>query len=193
LKHVAPIILFSPYFIRSCMQCLNMIPIYTVYFPYLPCYPEIMVWIWVEMLRHVVLSLVLAYHIDDSWMNSMEVAIHPLRCGSAVVLRWRGFSKVRCGGEGSVLHGVRHVLESAKDLLLGVEPPFPRTTCATKCPIWNGLLNKLVHSGSCLAGGMDYRFKCVTLGIRKVQLERVKCVTLTHYNATGIGFNCFTP
>jgi hypothetical protein len=66
-----------------------------------------MVWIWVEMLRPAVLSLVPAYHIDDSWMNSMEVAIHPLRYGSAVVLRWRGLSKVRCGGEGSVLHGVR--------------------------------------------------------------------------------------
>jgi hypothetical protein len=41
--------------------------------------------------------------------------------------------------------------------------------------VWNDLLNKLVHSGTCLAGGMDYRFKCVTLGIRKVQLGRVKC------------------
>jgi hypothetical protein len=82
-----------------------------------------MVWIWVEMLRLAVLSLVLAYHIDDSWINSMEVAIHPLRCGSAIVLRCRGLSKVRCGREGSVLHGVWQVLESAKDLLLGLDTP----------------------------------------------------------------------
>jgi hypothetical protein len=59
------------------------------------------------------------------------------------------------------------VLESAKVLFLGVVPP--RTTCATTCLVWNGLLNKLVHLGTCLAGGADYRFKCVTLGIRKVQ------------------------
>jgi hypothetical protein len=34
---------------------------------------------------------------------------------------------------------------------------------------------------------------CVTLGIRKVQSGRVKCVTLTHYIATGMGFKCVTP
>jgi hypothetical protein len=44
------------------------------------------------------------------------------------------------------------------------------------CPVWNGLLNKPVHSRTCLAGGGDYRFKCVTLGIHKVQLGRAKCV-----------------
>jgi hypothetical protein len=54
-------------------------------------------------------------------------------------------------------------------------------------------MNKLVHSGTCLAGGTDYRFKCVTLGIRKVQLGRVKCVTLTHSNTMGVGFQCVTP
>jgi hypothetical protein len=68
------------------------------------------------------------------------------------------------------------VLESAKDLFLGLEPP--RATCATTCLAWNELLNKLAHSGTCLNSGADYRFKCVTLGIRKVQLGRVKCVTL---------------
>jgi hypothetical protein len=52
----------------------------------------------------------------------MEVAIHPLRCGSTIVLRCRGLSKVRCGGEGSVLHGVWQVPESAKDLFLGGDP-----------------------------------------------------------------------
>jgi hypothetical protein len=41
------------------------------------------------------MSLVLVYLIDDSWMNSMEVAIHPLRCGSTIVLRCQGLSKVR--------------------------------------------------------------------------------------------------
>jgi hypothetical protein len=44
------------------------------------------------------------------------------------------------------------------------------------CLVGNGLLNKLVHSETYLVGGTDYRFKCVTLGIRKVQLGRVKCV-----------------
>jgi hypothetical protein len=68
-----------------------------------------------------------------------------------------------------------------------------RTTCAATCPVLNGLLNTLVHSGTCLAGGTDYRFKCVTLGIRKVQLGRVKCVTPTHCNETGMGFKCVTP
>jgi hypothetical protein len=121
----------------------------------------------------------------------MEVAIHPLRCGSAVVLRCWGSSKVRCGGEGSVLHGVWQVPESAKDLFLGGDPP--RTTCAATCPVWNDLLNKLVHSGTCLAGGTDYMFMCVTLGIRKVQLGRLKCVTPTHCNAIGLGFKCVTP
>jgi hypothetical protein len=48
------------------------------------------------------------------------------------------------------------VLESGKDLFLEVDPPW--TTCATTCLVWNGLLNKLVHSGTCLAGGVDYRF-----------------------------------
>jgi hypothetical protein len=110
------------------------------------------------MLRPTVLCLVLVYLFNDSWMNSMEVAIHPLRCGLAVVLRCRGLSKVRCGGEGSVLHGMWQVLESAKDMFLGVDPP--RTTCAATCSVWNGLLNKLVHLGTCLAGGTDYRFKC---------------------------------
>jgi hypothetical protein len=45
-----------------------------------------------------------------------------LGCGLAVVLRCQGLSKVRCGGEGSALHGVWQVLESAKDLFLGVDP-----------------------------------------------------------------------
>jgi hypothetical protein len=39
-------------------------------------------------------------------------------------------------------------------------PLPPRTTCVATCPVWNDLLNKLVHSGMCLAGGMDCRFKC---------------------------------
>jgi hypothetical protein len=104
----------------------------------------------------------------------MDVVIHPSRCGLAIMLRCRGLSNMRCGGEGLVLHGVWQVLESAKDLFLGVDPP--RTTCAATCLVWNGLLNKLVHSGTCLASGTDYGFKCVTLGIRKVQFGRVKCV-----------------
>jgi hypothetical protein len=52
----------------------------------------------------------------------MIVATHLLRCGLVVVLRCWGSSKVRCGGEGLVLHGVWQVLESAKDLFLGVDP-----------------------------------------------------------------------
>jgi hypothetical protein len=51
------------------------------------------------MLRPAVLSLVPVCLINGSWMNSMEVAIHPLRCGSAIVLRCWGLSKVRCDGE----------------------------------------------------------------------------------------------
>jgi hypothetical protein len=82
-----------------------------------------MVWMWVEILRPAVLSLVIVYLINGSWMNSVVVSIHPLRCGSAIVFRWWGLSEVRCGGEGLVLHGVWHVLESAKDLFLAVDPP----------------------------------------------------------------------
>jgi hypothetical protein len=52
----------------------------------------------------------------------MDVIIHLSRCGLAVVLRCRGLSKVRCGGEGLVLHEEWQVLESSKDLFLGVEP-----------------------------------------------------------------------
>jgi hypothetical protein len=85
-------------------------------------------------------------------MVSMDVVIHLLRCGLAIVLRCWGLSKVRCGGEGLVLHSVWQVLESAKDLLLGVDllgqHVLPRVrygtvTCAATCPVWNGLLNKL--------------------------------------------------
>jgi hypothetical protein len=39
-------------------------------------------------------------------MISVDVVIHPLRCGLAIVLRCQGLSKVRCDGEGLVLHGV---------------------------------------------------------------------------------------
>jgi hypothetical protein len=81
-----------------------------------------MVWVWVEMLRLAALCLVLVYLINDSWMNSMEVTIHLLGCGLVVVLRFWGLSKVRCSGEGSFLHGVWQVLESAKDLFLEVDP-----------------------------------------------------------------------
>jgi hypothetical protein len=70
-----------------------------------------MVWIWVDMLRLAVLCLVLVYLIDDSWVISMDGIIHPLRCGLTIVLRYRGWSKVRCGGEGLVLHDVWQVLE----------------------------------------------------------------------------------
>jgi hypothetical protein len=87
-----------------------------------------MVWIWVDVLRPAVLCLVFVYFNDDSWVISMDVAIHLLRCGLAVVLRCRGLSKVRCGGEGLVLHGVWQVLESAKDLFLGVDPPGQHVT-----------------------------------------------------------------
>jgi hypothetical protein len=61
-----------------------------------------MVWIWVDMLRTIVLCLVLAYLINESWMISMDVVIHLLGCGLAIVLRCQGLSKVRCGGEGLV-------------------------------------------------------------------------------------------
>jgi hypothetical protein len=82
-----------------------------------------MVCIWVDMLRTAVWCLVQVYLIDESWMISVDVVIHPLRCGLAIVLRCQGLRKVRCGGEGLVLHGVWQVLESAKDLFLGVDPP----------------------------------------------------------------------
>jgi hypothetical protein len=80
-----------------------------------------MVWIWVDMLRTASLCLVIVYLIDESWMISMDVVIHPLRCGLTIVFRCQGLSKVRCGGEGLVLHGVCQVLESAKDLFLEVD------------------------------------------------------------------------
>jgi hypothetical protein len=72
--------------------------------------------------KNAVLSMsTLSPLIDESWMISMDVVIHPLRCGLAIVFRCQGLSKVRCGGEGLVLHGVCQVLESAKDLFLGVD------------------------------------------------------------------------
>jgi hypothetical protein len=51
----------------------------------------------------------------------------------------------------------------------------------------------LVYSGMCLAGGADYRFKCGTLGMRKVQLGRVKCGTMTHCNVMGMGLCVALP
>jgi hypothetical protein len=50
------------------------------------------------------------------------VVIHSMRCGFTIVLKCWGLSKLRCGGEGLV-HGVWQVLESAKHLFLGVDPP----------------------------------------------------------------------
>jgi hypothetical protein len=44
-----------------------------------------------------------------------------------------------------------------------------------------------MHPGTCLASGVDYRFKCVTLGIRKVQLGRVKCVHANPLQREGDG------
>jgi hypothetical protein len=52
------------------------------------------------MLRHAVICLALVYLTDNSWMISMDVVIHPMRCGLAIVLRCRRLSKVSCGGEG---------------------------------------------------------------------------------------------
>jgi hypothetical protein len=62
--------------------------------------PSFMVWLWVDMLRPTVFCLVLVYLIVNSWMMSMVVVIHTVRCGFAIVLRCWGLSKVRCGGEG---------------------------------------------------------------------------------------------
>jgi hypothetical protein len=73
-------------------------------------------------------------------MMSIDLAVHLLRCGLVVVLRCWGLSMVRYGGEGLVLHGVWQVLESAKDLFLGVDPPPlpgqlvpPCVRCGTTC------------------------------------------------------------
>jgi hypothetical protein len=71
---------------------------------------------------------------------------------------------------------------------LNLRSRYPRTTCVTTCLVWNSLLNKLVHSGMCLASGAGYRFKCVTLGICRVQLRRVKCVHVDplQYDVDGV-------
>jgi hypothetical protein len=37
------------------------------------------------------------------------------------------------------------MLKSAKDRVSGVDPP--RTTCATTCPVWNGLVTNYEGSG----------------------------------------------
>jgi hypothetical protein len=67
----------------------------------------------------------------------MVVFIDPMRCGLAVVLRCWGLSKGRCCGEGWILHGVWEVLESAKDLFLGVDPSGqhvpPHVRYGTEC------------------------------------------------------------
>jgi hypothetical protein len=73
---------------------------YDVYLLYLPCYPYMMVWIWVDILRHAVIFLDLVYLIVTSWMIIMDVVIHLMRCGLAIVFRCQGLSKVRCGEEG---------------------------------------------------------------------------------------------
>jgi hypothetical protein len=73
---------------------------YDVYLLYLSCYPYMMVWIWVDMLRHAVIFLDLVYLIVTSWMIIMDVVIHLMRCGLAIVFRCQGLSKVRCGEEG---------------------------------------------------------------------------------------------
>jgi hypothetical protein len=96
-----------------------------------------MVWIWVDMLRPTVICLVLVYFNDDSWKLSMDVVIHLLRCGLAIMLRCQGLSKVKCSGEGLVLHGVWQVFELAKDLFLGVDLPgqhvLPHDQYGTAC------------------------------------------------------------
>jgi hypothetical protein len=51
------------------------------------------------------------------------------------------------------------LLESVKDRFLRVDP---RTTCVITCLVWKDMLNKLVYSGTCLIGGVDYKFKCGT-------------------------------
>jgi hypothetical protein len=52
-----------------------------------------MVWIWVDMLRPTVSCLVLVYLFDTSWMISMVVVIHPMRCDLAVVFMCWGFEQ----------------------------------------------------------------------------------------------------
>jgi hypothetical protein len=155
-----------------------------------------MVWIWVNRLITTVWCLVRVYLINESWMISVYVVIHPLRCGLPILLRCGGLSKVRCGGEGLVLYGVWQVLESAKDLFLIVDcpppPPPSRTTCAAMCPIWNDLLNKLVHSGMCLAGGCRFQvYVCHSGNTQGAIGETV--VTLTHCNETGWGLSVSLP
>jgi hypothetical protein len=85
------------------------------------------------------------------------------------------------------------VLESTKDLFLGVDLHPPGQHVPPSGPVWNDLLNKLVYSGTCLASGANYRFKCGTLEICMVQSGRVKCGSLTHYNATGMGLSVALP
>jgi hypothetical protein len=88
-------------------------------------------------------------------MIGMNVVIHPLRCGLATVLRCRGLSKVRCGREGLVLHGVWQVLESAKDLFLGVDPPGQHvpphvwygTSCLLISELWVCVLFEIKGEG----------------------------------------------
>jgi hypothetical protein len=57
------------------------------------------------MLRPAVICFFLVYFNDDSWKFSMDVVIHPLRCGLAIVLTcrfeqgemwWRTFSPSWC-------------------------------------------------------------------------------------------------
>jgi hypothetical protein len=102
-----------------------------------------MVWIWVDMLRPAVLCLVLVYLIDESWMISTDVVIHPLRCGLAIVLRCWDLCKVRCDGEGLVLHGVWQVLESAMDMFLGVDTPGQHVTPHVQYRMTCSLIRKL--------------------------------------------------
>jgi hypothetical protein len=44
-----------------------------------------MVWLWVGVLRPRVFCLVLVYLIDNSWVISTDVVIHPVRCGLTIV------------------------------------------------------------------------------------------------------------
>jgi hypothetical protein len=144
-----------------------------------------MVWLLVDMLGLPLFCVVLVYLVESYrwwwWWWWLWSSIRWDVIGH-VVLRYWGLTKVWCGGEGWYLHDCWKVLKLAKDQFLWVDPPGQHVPPCV-------LYGTAYWINWCLAGGTNYRSKCGTMEIRKVQSGRVKCGTPTHCNATGMGLS----
>jgi hypothetical protein len=96
---------------------------------------------WLVMLSPVVMSVVQVFH--PLWCGvglclcESVVVFHPSRCKMTMWGSTMWFEQ-RLKWWRWLIPSWHVVLKSAKDRILGVDPP--KTTCATTCPVWNGLL-----------------------------------------------------